>query len=633
MKKINKLLTTALACGVLGAGVLVPSLSQGKEVKRVAAEDLEYSIEMTKDFFTNWVDGEGDNGCGSIVNVGATCWNGNSINALGSVFDGCLGHEGWTGTLNSRKWRQTTPWIYFEYGCANNNHVGEASDVKLVFKLWASKDAAEPSFTHDFHNDTFSQTTLILRNYEVPSAEYEALGGDFYMSVDLVDGRGNEYGANEFGYLHVNQTHQQVSDAQWYYYTHCVEGEAASVDVLRSHYYLNGSLRAGFVTGFAESFDTQESFNLNWLKDNYGNDVGERHQDRAISQSTYRSGSNMPFNSKNGFFKGWYGGANDDYEGHEFGYVASDDSVYRFVSKPFRLPDNGIVSVMMAGNSASLHLIDFDGGHGDLAWVDVKTFQTNGDENPIALTGKNVCTMVRHVINFSKYAGRLVQIGIADVNNKDGGWNAVYFDELKADYSKLPSLLVDVVEQDKDGKSYLALNDVYVKATEGNGGVDYALDDGPETDSSPLLNASAFVKSYMDLFRNNHDTNRFCSVDTSSDAKALLNAYDALTTDEQALVDASMDYHRVGATSENWWTVRPTFDLQTGSEESKTIGYSISYLKGVNVANDLESKSLFGLNGEIGTVNSTLFIVVIIATVISLSTLMILIVKKRRNHK
>ena len=57
------------------------------------------------------------------------------------------------------------------------------------------------------------------------------------MSVDLVDGRGDDYGANEFGYLHVNQTHQQVSDAQWRYFNNCSDGEAASVNDLRKHYY------------------------------------------------------------------------------------------------------------------------------------------------------------------------------------------------------------------------------------------------------------------------------------------------------------------------------------------------------------------------------------------------------------
>ena len=383
----------------LAAGLLViPAIGHQKvEPLKVRADDLETNIEMTTDFFTNWTDE-----AGSIRGIGATCWNGQPLSALGSIFDGCLDHEGWEGTLTSRKWRQTTKWIYFQYGCANNNHVGDESDVKLVFKLWASQDDESPAYVHDFHNDTFTQTTLILRNFRISDEEYNALNGDFYMSVDLVDGRGIEYGANEFGYLHVNQTHEQVSDAQWYYYTHCVEGEARNIEAQRAHYYLNGSLKEGFVTGFNEDFDTQESFNTNWMLDNYGDtSVGERHPDRAISHSTYRAedGTNMPYNNTDGFFKGWYGGGDQDVEGDTYGYVASDDPVYRFVSKPFRLPENGLVSMKMAGNSASLHLIDFDGGHGDLAWVDIKSFNPDGDLDNIALSSSFYVYFIHNVLN------------------------------------------------------------------------------------------------------------------------------------------------------------------------------------------------------------------------------------------
>ena len=57
MKKINKILTVALAAGVLGAGLLAPALSQGKEVKSVAATDPDpilTEITMNEGFFENW---------------------------------------------------------------------------------------------------------------------------------------------------------------------------------------------------------------------------------------------------------------------------------------------------------------------------------------------------------------------------------------------------------------------------------------------------------------------------------------------------------------------------------------------------------------------------------------------------
>ncbi len=618
MKKLFVLLgATALATAA------VASVSAKIQVEKAKADDPETSIEMNEAFFTNWVAD-----AGTFRGTEATCWNGKTLNALGSVFDGCLDHEGWTGTLNSRKWRQTTQWIYFQYGCANNNHVGESSDVKLVFKLWASEDATEPTYVHDFWNDTFSKTTLVLRNFFISDEEYAALNGDFYMSVDLVDGRGNDYGANEFGYLHVNQTHQQVSDAQWLYYSSCQNGEAeeASIATLRNHYRLNGSLRNGFVyeNGFAESFDTQESFNANWVKDLYGDDsIGERHQDRVISQSTYRNGGfNLPFNNTNGFFKGWYGGANDDYTDHEFGYVASDDSVYRFISKPFRLPENGIVSIKMAGNSASLHLIDFESAN-DLAWVDCKTFVSNGDNHLVATGEVNVCTLVRHVVNFSKYAGRLVQIGIADVANKPGGWNAVYFDELKANYSELPGFKVEVATQNNGTATYPVLKDVYVNAVEGAGGVDYAFDDGPAEDTSALKEAYDFLQNYYSVFRANGSFKYLdCSGFTSNELQDLCDDYSALTNDARAIVNASEDYTRGTDASGNWYekaVVKGNLGTVIPAIISKN---NLTPTESGNSSNSLLSRT--GNNAE--------FIIVVISTIALVGLCGLFFFKKRKQN-
>lgn len=608
-------------------------------------ENLETYIPMKSAFFTNWTDD-----AGSFRNAGANCWNGRPLNALGPVFDGCLDHEGWTGTLTSRKWNQTTRWIYFQYGCANNSHVGEATDVKLVFKLWASADAENPSYTYDVHNDTFSQTTLILRNFEIPEIEYNALNGDFYMSVDLVDGRENDYGANEFGYLHVNQTHQQVSDAQWRYFNNCVDGEATNVNDLRKHYYLNGTLRNGFVVsqnGLEESFDTQLAFNNNWVKDNYGaaDPEAASHQDKAISNSTYRTGGwNLPFNNTNGFFKGWYGGGNDDTGGdNDFGYVASDKATYRFLSKPFVLPANGLVSVKMAGNGASLHLIDFENG-ADLAWVDCRTFKSNGESSLVATGDINVCTMVKHIINFSKYAGRTVQIGIADVANgeKDGGWQAAYFDELKANYAELPGFGVDVVAQTHDeSTTYSAINDYYVTSVEGNGGVDYANNDGPDTDDSPLCNAYTVWKSYLTNVRGAVITDEkvrsiigrnYCSGDAVSndfinnDVKGVVSSYNDLSEDEKAVFNKSVDVVREAGTDN---TVLPTV---YSSEASYNILANLKCLAAANGENLTIGASIASLN-PMAESNNSITLIVITASVIIAFGLAYLVLRKRKENK
>lgn len=559
----------------LAAGLLViPAIGQQKtQPLKVHADDLETSIEMTSDFFTNW-----SSDAGQFKAAGASCWSG-PMNAFGSFFDGCNdGYEGWTGTLNSRKWRQTTNFLYFEWGCASDiNRDNPGQQEKMMFHLYQNEDDVTPYKSYEYWNDTFSGCTMMIRNFHINDEDYATLNGDFYMSVDLIDERTGDYGAHEFGYLHVNQTHQQVSDAEWYYYTHCVDGER-TVQQLRDNFFLNWNLRDGFVTGFSESFDTQESFNTNWMLDNYGDaSIGERHPDRAISHSTYRAedGNNMPYNNTDGFFKGWYGGGDQDVEGDVYGYVADDNPVYRFVSKPFRLPENGLVSVKMAGNSASLHLIDFDGGHGDLAWVDVKSFNPDGDLDNIALSGKNTCTMVRHIANFSKYAGRLVQIGIADVDSKQGGWNAVYFDELKADYVEIPTLKVDAVAQNSDGvnDTYSHYPDIYVNAVEGDGGVDYAFDDGPDTDDSPLKVAYDFISNYFAIFRNVDTYFSFYQQDHFDD---LYTGYLNLNDDVRSIVANSMDFDH-GNRHYILWYYAPVriYDNIIGN---LLIGNSINYL-------------------------------------------------------
>lgn len=606
MKKLLTITSLVALGGALALGAISAVTANDKEVSEVNAT-LEYDIAITEEsnFFTNWNDPEFINADGKTVpgqykTAGASCWSGN-MNVFGTFFDGCNdGYEGWRGTLKSRKWQQTTQWIYFQWGCAKDNNRGTDQEVKLVFNFYQNENDASPAFSRDYWNDTFSGCTMVLRNYFIENADFTALGGNFYMSVDLVDQRTGDYGAHEFGNLHVNQTQQQVSDAQWYYCTHCVDAER-SVKELAGHYRTNESLRKAFVgtVGFAEDFESQEVFNANWVEGVYGNNIGDgganpgtRHPDKAISESTYRTGSNMPFNKTgNGLFKGWFGGANDDYEDHNFGYTETDDAVYRFVSKPFILPDNGLVSIKMAGNSASLHLLDME-NNSDLAWVDCKTFVSGGDENPIAKTGKNVCTMVRHIINFSKYGGRLVQLAIADVDNKEGGWNAVYFDELKANYVSNPTFKIDVVEQDKDGTTYATYKDVYVSSVEGGTGVDYANDDGPETDNSPLKGAYDVWTSYLTATRYAdvvveethypvYGTN-YCDVKTSDAVVTMLGAYNGLSEAAKRIVCASDDYERVGSNKDNWWTINPTI---YGASSQYSLGSSLQYFGRLNSVN------------------------------------------------
>lgn len=610
MKKILPLV--GLATLAVGAVVGVSSIKpQTKEAK---ADEYESYITMESTFFTNWT-----NDAGMFKDAGAS-YHAGSYNAFGNFFDGCNGaggtaeYEGWKGTLTSRKWKQHTEYIYYEWGCAKDYDV--SADVKLVFKVYTSESDANPA-SYEVFNNTFSGCTMVLRNFKVPNfADFH--GSDFYMSVDLFDDRTGDWGANIFGNLNVNQTHEQVSDAQFYYMKHCVGTGEKNIDDLRSHYRTNSTLRDGFIEGFSESFNTQASFEKHFMLDSYGRTSAQaRHEDKAISTtSTYRTdnnGTNMPFNNESGFFKGWYGGGNGDTAGNEQGFVADDYDVYRFISKPFYLPENGIVSVKMAGNTASLHLLNFDDGTGELAWANCQTFnntKNDDDLKNIANSGFNSCTLRRYVVNFSEFGGKLVRLGIADIEVptvEDGGWTAVYFDELKADYiDELPGFKVDAVTQESDVTSHSAFPDIYVSSKT----VTYAGGRAaPESDTSPLLPAyNAWIKYFNDV-RGGKYGNNYCSIKTGAEVTGFLDAYNALTMQaSKEIVCSSYDFERTGAGA-NWYNKSIT--LYTPAHQYN-LAKSIQHLAHENgyVVTVYSSGVAMG-DGNLNIDNSTIIIVLV----------------------
>ena len=104
-----------------------------------------------------------------------------------------------------------------------------------------------------------------------------------------------------------------------------------------------------------ENFESNDLFLKHWYFDwnFFNNSYGpERHFDVAIGTDEYRpdAGTNMPFNGTGSkHFSGWYE--------NEQGYVANDEVRYRFKSRPFVLGGTGLVSIKMAGRTASLHQI------------------------------------------------------------------------------------------------------------------------------------------------------------------------------------------------------------------------------------------------------------------------------------
>ena len=620
MKKT--LFVLPLVAGLLAA----PAFSKSsKEVAKVSAEgELETYIEMNTSFFTNW-----DNSFGRFLGKDATYWGeGHSYNALDTFFDGCSegGTEGKIGTLVSRTWTQKEQYVYFTWGGANNSHVGDDQEVKLVFHYG---DQSEEMF-----NDTFSGLCMTLRYFKVPDAFFEAKNGaSFTMYVELVDERGGDYGCHELGYFHPNQTLIQVGDACRYYVNN-LRNTQTDLGTIRGHYSSgNASLKAAwhavasdFSCDFEENSDFQHDFTYDW---GYGNGdwMDGRHPLVAISSSEYRpanNSSNMPFNkSNNGFFKGWY---QDD-----TGYVASDVPTYRFVSKPFVLSQNGLVSVKMGGFGASLHLIDCTDPANmvDLAWVDCRAAEDHGEDGLIATHNcKSTVTMIRHVINFEEYAGRTVRVAIADVSAD--GWGVAYFDELRTNVNLATTgfQLDRVVQTSGDGTSYFVEKDIYVNSTHIDNdpnGIKYVQgkDIITRVDSSDFKAAYEVVSSYFANFRTSGRNYNICNAEA---AGSLVSAYNSLSAAGQAIVAASADYTQAG--DGDWYR----HDVVTSTVEygKLTVGSGIQWLAtkyNQAVNNKIGVFSSLGLDSA----TSYTITIVVLVSVLSAAAFALLTIRRRKH--
>ncbi len=543
MKKMT-LIPLTLIAGVLAIGYASSAKSNLKEAK--AVDPVTY-IEMNSSAFTNWTDDAGD-----FADKNATFWDENHhFNALDTFFRGETKGD-WQGTLTLKTWTQYTQYIYFTWGGANNG-----LENKPTLEIHCG------SYTFTMENDTFSGNPMLLRYFKIPDEQYALLDQEngFDMYINLIDQRpGADYGFHNFGYLHVNQTEEQVGDAMRYYLNHIqlVEVNDYNPRNIFGHYLANADLKKVFLktaSNIDENFDSKTNFLNHWYLDvNYDNfEVLDRYPDELLSIYEYRSGadySTMPFNKTgSSFFRG--------YRENGQGYVASDNPIYRFKSRPFVLGGTGLVSIKMAGKSASLHVIDAETQE-DLAWADLRTFNLNGDEKSQYL-GFNTVTMVRHYINLSEYLGKTIQLALADVYSDQ--WASSYFDELITNYESYPSFDIDTTSQQcgegLQDVAHMYYFDQYIASTHidnDSNGLKYKLpkEDVTTVDETPIYNAYKFLKHYYSALRS--PDNEFNYAKASEETKQqIVNEYLALDSDAQQIVNKSTDLQYNQEFSNEWY--------------------------------------------------------------------------------
>lgn len=640
MKNLKRFLVVGLALGLVGGGTAF-ALSHTEEMKAAKADDIETYIPMEASFFTNWT-----NDAGSFAGLDARFWGENyCFENLDTFYRGETG-EGWTGTLTSRTWKQSTQYIYFQLGGAKDYDVtGDPVHLKIHFG----------EYFDVFYNNTFVENPMTLRYFKIPDATFATLTAehdDFDMYIEIIDAQTSGYGFANFGYLHVNQTLESTSDAMRYFLNHLStdsrEWEINKRKQIFNSYFDNEAQRAVFfapVENANESFSSNSDFVNHWYFDyNYFNNNynDPMHVDSAISTNTYRpdANTNMPFNNDGGFFRGWYEGSDNN------GFVASDGLRYRFISRPFVLRNSAIISVKMAGK-ASLQVLDAtkkntDGQAADLAWIDNRGLQMDGNQSNMAESGFNTTAMVNHVINLEAYRGMTIQLAIADIDIS--GWSACYFDEIVVNYVDAPAFHVDVAEQtNNSGTFYPVYFDYFINAAKQTNenplGIKYNEGNSVNTDNdnavlnyvdtSDSLAAYNVWKSYLDTVRGGKEGRNYCSALTSDGVKSVLNAYNSVTSGAKRLVCLSDDFERVGAGT--WYNVNPTI---YGSNHAYNLGHSLQYLGEENSIAITVYNSFGAINRIQFQLDQTIFVIVSICAVIIASLAAVhFVLKKRKEEK
>ena len=606
MKKVFSILGLVAFSSAMAIGV-----GMKKEAK-VAKADLETYIPFeTAGNFTGFESGVN----GYINNPDATFWGERySFEGLDRFFRGEEFGD-WKGSITSKTWTQETQYIYFTWGGA------EKKDEVYIKIFYGAHE-------YVYKNDYTTGNTMMIHYFKIPDADFVASAN---MHIELYDNAtGAGYGFHNFGYLHVNQTEDDVGAAMRYHLNHLADNTQINYDAdgdarkttafnkrvqIYNYYRSNDHFKGIFLKSAGdnvdESFDDNAEFLNNWYRDpSFENweAADPRHPDDIISTATYRAdgGKNMPFNNENGFFRGWYENGK--------GYVANDYPIYRFVSRPFTLSGTGLISIKMGGK-ATIHVLNA-ATQDKLASVDASYFNySSGDEGNACATGFNTCTMVRHVINLSQFLNQNIQLAIVD--RESANWAAAYFDELVTKYttSTFTKFKVDTFNQQYSDKNYRGFYfDKYV----GVGAVSYE-DNRDVSDTSIYLAAATFLETYQNTLRSKGDGVTYCSLGKST-LTTVINAYDAITNDDvKALIDASEDIdYTKEATGSTWYNI----DVAKG-----TVGASMVNVK-ARAAALQESNSMTAVN----VINSSQIIIILIIALLTCAAFATFVIIKKRRH-
>lgn len=596
-----------------------------KEVKNVSAEEetvVKYLPMNSANFWTGEVSGDKfDNK--SIEELTSprfdTFHDGRrTYNALDNFLNTMArgSGEGRRGAVRSIKWVHRGGYVSFLLGGNNDNFVNIFKETEpkgdiidhVRSGFYSSRGDAYDSGYLDGTNPAFElSANMSLKYYYIPD---EYIGQEFIVYIE--DNTTGYYGGVTFGDFRINQTLEEVArtfsahkqqlllDA-----SHSTQNSWGSNYILntlyQTDYYAPLRTAEAALTNADEGFETYGL--TNWAYDKSWSsaviDFNSSISDNDAKNWTER----MPANKSDKYY------FNADTTG------VAEGERYRLISSEFTLSGTGIISAKLGGGTAVLSLIDSTG-------AELVTTRINGDKegeqiyNPsfydpangasnVPLHGTRLNTMSRTYVDASAHLDKKVRVVISD-DRTGGTWGLAYFDEIVTKYDSLPSLKVDVIEQQyNDTPLYhgVVLDQYY----------------GPS--NTTFGKAYDFMSRYYALMRSQSNGGSWCSVRASDDVQDLLEEYDALQPEVLALVSASEDYSfGTGATSENFYL---------REVQKTTVAASMAYLSELTVQTG-GSKLLF-FSGD----DSSISMALIISTgviVLSLAAFFI-ILKRRKAHK
>lgn len=564
MKKLLPTISLTILSGALVMGGFATALSN-KKISRANADAPDYQTYVP--LRTGWIenDGGGDAGAeflnGLIRARNDRFWSGQasgwdsqerSFNALDEFIDTIhkAGGEGWKGAYRTPELvlhDNDHRYISFLFGGGEGDifinifQVSGAAgsgnritNIKTAFN-GSGYYEADSVVNPDKLNAPIS-CNMVFKYFELPN---EIQPGDRFL-IYVRDGKTENYGGFTFGDVHINQTLEEVAKSFSAHKAQIKLNEYmsdwtrnANEVVLNS--YANDSYYATVRTAEAALTDANEDFELNnrlskWAYDQensvYENgDLANINFDYIYSDKDIKWGGHfydndglMPVNKTGNMF---LTGEPNDVDGPNTGLPES--AKYRLVSPEFTLSGTGLISAKIGGHYARLSLLDSN--YNVLLTTGNNPSFVDANMTNIIDSGARLCTMTRTYLDCSAYLNQRVHVAIED-SQTGGGWGLAYFDEIVTKYNTLPSFKLDVIHQNaRSGATY-------------NGVVRDRLVVGA-TYNATFKEAYDFVKAYLNQARSASYGFSWC-IQTLDDVE---DAYDTLSADAKAIVDASEDFH------------------------------------------------------------------------------------------